>query len=130
MPVASRVEAWIETSGKVTVKVYFKSPPAWRRGLKLVVMLSQARTRRVASRVEAWIENQHYRIPYAHSMVASRVEAWLETWVRSGIQAALRSSPPAWRRGLKLLRLLELRDRQLVASRVEAWIETTPNTRI
>ena len=53
--VASRVEAWIETELSMSVDGQLKSPPAWRRGLKQYSILKQV-INYVASRVEAWIE--------------------------------------------------------------------------
>src|SRR5258706_12047175 len=56
-PVASRAEAWIETSCLV------------RRRMR----------RMVASRAEAWIETSVVRYVVSARLVASRAEAWIET---------------------------------------------------
>ena len=54
----------------------------------------------VAPRVGAWIETI-YRISRRDGNgVAPRVGAWIETWKKSG-SGSLRTSPPAWGRGLK-----------------------------
>ena len=54
------------------------SPPAWGRGLKLVLMMRLCQTFAVAPRVGAWIETT-YEI----------------------FSSAAVASPPAWGRGLK-----------------------------
>ena len=76
----------------------------------------------VASRVEAWIEILLPGKPAVGAPVASRVEAWIEI-VRSWSCSRARTSPPAWRRGLKLGVSAPAIAKIEVASRVEAWIE-------
>ena len=80
MPVASRVEAWIETRSRLTYEGIRQSPPAWRRGLKRLLWRVKTTPQRVASRVEAWIETALVAsCQVSHLPVASRVEAWIET---------------------------------------------------
>ena len=100
--VASRAEAWVETSRR-----------ARRR-----------RSIRVASRAEAWVETAAKSDPITTppcrlprggvgrngvggrgacgAAVASRAEAWVETWI-AAVTAAVVWSPPARRRGSKPL---------------------------
>ena len=60
--VASRAEAWIETTKDA----------------------HEVSSQRVASRAEAWIETRHHNRDLRYGGVASRAEAWIETrqaWV-------------------------------------------------
>src|SRR5438067_759949 len=101
--VASRTEAWIETSagptrppprpsspparrrglkpkGQRATSRPSKSPPARRRGLKQKGMAYPENSNEVASRTEAWIETDlEWRSRWL-TLVASRTEAWIETW--------------------------------------------------
>ncbi len=80
LPVASRAEAWIETSPHIREAAMLK----------------------VASRAEAWIETVNFIIIPASTYVASRAEAWIETFLWSNIFRSTKS-PPVRRRGLKPL---------------------------
>ena len=77
--VTSHVEVWIETILLTWLVQYYKSPPTWRCGLKLVVCVcAHIRTQTVTSHVEVWIET------FSRT---SKAFAW--------------KSPPTWRCGLK-----------------------------
>ena len=54
--VASFMEAWIEMTDKDDTTYVSKSPPSWRRGLKLCSQFLHLRSLLVASFMEAWIE--------------------------------------------------------------------------
>mgnify|MGYP007049771420 CR=1 FL=1 len=58
--VASRAEAWIETSLPLIASATSMSPPVRRRGLKHNPLKCSAVSGVVASRAEAWIETQPY----------------------------------------------------------------------
>ena len=80
-----------------------KSPPAWGRGLKLIMSAGIHRDHLVAPRVGAWIETAVYSQTAVAVVVAPRVGAWIETGSDT-IWNHERKSPPAWGRGLKLRR--------------------------
>ena len=77
-----------------------QSPPSWRRGLKSFENI-EANITYVASFVEAWIEIFCSCLPSSSYSVASFVEAWIEIILVVIVSEKI-SSPPSWRRGLKL----------------------------
>ena len=101
-----------------------RSPPTRRRGLKPYCGMEQGGCAGVASHAEAWIETPCADSATLAAVVASHAEAWIETVVLNREGAALGTSPPTRRRGLKLSWLREHGAAEEVASHAEAWIET------
>ena len=146
--VAPRVGAWVETSasGRVPSRSTRSRPawarglkhqqahagqhinlsrPAWARGLKHPPVHFDHRALAVAPRVGAWVETSVTVELGPGSRVAPRVGAWVETRAFPGRRNRLCSSRPAWARGLKLQRRVDLRADLDVAPRVGAWVETS-----
>ena len=104
-----------------------RSPPARRRGLKLLTVQRFQPSFLVASCAEAWIETKRrlYCAQVPQSPPARRRGLKLGSG-RS--KSSPCSSPPARRRGLKLTVALENAVDWDVASCAEAWIETSYGT--
>ena len=99
--VASRAEAWIETTRTVTASISRLVASRAEAWIETPCSASAAASPRGASRAEAWIETFIKTARLPRRAVASRAEAWIETSSTATPIAATSWSPPARRRGSK-----------------------------
>jgi len=73
------VEAWIETTATKLETYPWRSPPAWRRGLKHVHPEDSANEPKSPPAWRRGLKQLVVRTVADEDLVASRVEAWIET---------------------------------------------------
>ena len=125
--VAPLAGAWIEI-GKSTLKEHelVESLPSRERGLKFERRRS-CLSRKVAPLAGAWIEITQNMSAKVVQAVAPLAGAWIEIVMLQKEHLMLIPSLPSRERGLKLLSVQHMQQKQFVAPLAGAWIEILRN---